>query len=363
MSLHYKKGKWYAAVYTGTINGRQVYEWSDGFEKKEDAQLAELKMKQDVIERGHKPIDKATFTYVAETWLETKKKEVAGRTYEDYKDNYERYIKGKFATKQIKDIEPIEIINFMVSLDLKPGSIAKIMTPLRQIFDFAITLGYIKTNPCDGIKKPNIKREKKKTWSPQQIKNFLNLPDTKEATCYTAFLILFSTGMRPGEVCGLDWTEFDGEGFNPTKGIDKNGNITDLKNEKAKEKIYLSPSLILHLNKLKIVQMNIWKQQHPFEEFPENTYINCFTDDWRPMTPDYLSKTFKRIIERNNLPPIRLYDARHSFGTNLMKEGVNPKVVADMMRHTTVKTTLDNYSHPDKDMYKNTIKMYNKKLI
>jgi site-specific recombinase XerD len=58
-----------------------------------------------------------------------------------------------------------------------------------------------------------------------------------------------------------------------------------------------------------------------------------------------------------------LYDARHSFGTNMMRDGVNPRIVADMMRHTSVTTTLNNYSHPDKDMYKNTIKKYNKKLI
>ena len=111
------------------------------------------------------------------------------------------------------------------------------------------------------------------------------------------------------------------------------------------------------------MQMDIWNDRHPFEPFQEDTYINCFTDDWRPMTPEYLNKAFKRILERNKIDPIRLYDARHSFGTNMMRDGVNPKIVADMMRHTTVKTTLDNYSHTDKDMYKKTIKMYNKKLV
>lgn len=364
MSLHYKKGKWYAAVYMGKANGKSMYEWSDGYELEEDAKLAELKMKQEAIERGHKPVDKASLGYVAGIWLETKRMTVSGRTHESYKECYDRYIKREFGDKQIKDIEPIDINSFMVSLKLEPGSIAKVMTTLKQIFDFAVTLGYIKTNPCTGIKKPNIRKKKRKTWGPQQIKRFLGLSDTKNATCYTAYLILFSTGMRPGEVCGLDWTEFDDEGFNPTKGIDKNGNITELKNDKAKEKIFLSPELIMHLKKLKVIQMNIWKQQHPFEPFPENTYINCFTDDWRPMTPDYLALAFKRILKRNNIEPIRLYEAaRHSFGTNLMKEGVNPKLVADLMRHTTVKTTLDNYSHPDDEMYKNTIAMYNKKFV
>jgi integrase len=176
-------------------------------------------------------------------------------------------------------------------------------------------------------------------------------------------MILFNTGMRPGEVCGLQWSDYDGECFTAKQGIGKKGNITELKNDKAREEVYLSPELIMHLNKVRVIQESIWEDQRPFEDFPKDTFINCFTDDWRPMTPSYLYKAFERILDKNKITAIRLYDARHSFGTNMMRNGVNPKMVADMMRHTTVKTTLDNYSHTDKDMYKNTIKKYNKKLV
>lgn len=358
-----KNGRWYAAVYNGIKNGKQEYEWSDGYDIKSDAQLKELEMKKDVLEREHKVLDKASLGYIADVWLKTKEKTVAVATYTGYKESYDNYIKKEFETKLIKDIEPIDINSFMISLGYKPATIAKIMCTLKQIFDFAIVLNYIKVNPCYGIKKPNIRIAKKKTWDEKQIKSFFKLPDVKEATCNTAFMILFNTGMRPGEVCGLQWSDYDGECFTAKQGIGKKGNITELKNDKAREEVYLSPELIMHLNKVRIIQENIWKEQRPFEDFPKDTFINCFTDDWRPMTPSYLYKAFERILENNKIAHIRLYDARHSFGTNMMRNGVNPKMVADMMRHTTVKTTLDNYSHTDKDMYKNTIKKYNKKLV
>lgn len=363
MSVQKKNGRWYAAVYVGTKEGKQIYEWSEGYDKKSDAQLKELEMRKEVIEREHKVLDKACLGYIAGVWLETKKKTVAKRTYEGYKESYDNHIKKEFEAKLIKDIEPLDINSFMISLKLKPSSIAKVMTTLNQIFSFAISMNYMRYNPCSGIKKPNIRNEKKKTWSPAQIKKFLSMKDTKEATCHTAFMILFNTGMRPGEVCGLRWCDYDGECFRPVIGIDKEGTVTELKNEKAKEEVYISPEVALHINSIKVIQANIWRQQKPFEDFPEDNYINCFTDDWRPMTPPYLYRTFERILKRNGIDHIRLYDARHSFGTNLMKDNVNPKMVADMMRHTSVKTTLDNYSHTDKDMYKNTVKKYNKKLI
>ena len=46
MAVQKKNGRWYAAVYMGTKNGKQEYEWSDGFDKKSDAQLEELEMKK-----------------------------------------------------------------------------------------------------------------------------------------------------------------------------------------------------------------------------------------------------------------------------------------------------------------------------
>jgi len=363
MSIHKKKGKWYAAVYTGMKNGKPVYEWSEGFNNKDDAILKEITMKKDVIERGRKVLEKDSFGHIAELWLETKRKTVAHATYTGYKNCYEYYIKNVFEEKMVIDIEPIDIVSFMTSLDYKPATIARIMTTLKQILDFAKSMKYIRNNPCNEVRKPNIRKSKKKTWTPKEINEFLSLKDTKEATCYTAFLILFSTGMRPGEVCGLRWRDYDGECFHPEIGIDKRGNETELKNDKAKEEIYLSPKLILHLNNLRVIQKTIWSNQHPFEDFPEDNFINCFTDDWRPMTPEYLYKAFQRIVKRNNLKPIRLYDARHSFGTNMMRDGVNPKIVAEMMRHTSVKTTLDNYSHTDEEMYKNAISMYNRKFV
>lgn len=363
MSVQKRGTKWYAAVYLGIKDGKQHYEWSEGFDKKSEAQLKEIEMRKAVIEKDHKVMDKASFGYLADIWLGTKKKMVATATYTGYKDCYEYYVKETFEKKKVKDIESIDINAFMVTLDKKPATVAKIMSVIKQIMDFAVTMGYIRDNPCNGVKKPNIRLTKKHTWSPRQIKDFLDLPDVKKAKCYTAFLILFSTGMRPGEVCGLRWKDYDGECFLPEIGIDKYGVPTELKNDKAREEIYLSPELIMHLRILKGIQQEIWASTHINIKFNNDNYINCFMDDWRPMTPDYLYMTFRRILEANKIEHIRLYDARHSFGTNMMKDGVNPKMVADMMRHTSVKTTLDNYSHTDRKMYKNTIKKYNNKLV
>lgn len=356
MSIQRKNGKYYAAVYLGMVNGKQAYEWSEGFNSKKEAELFEIGLKKDVIERNHRVRPKESFGNIAETWLKLKAKTVSEVTVDGYKDCYNMYIKDKFKDTKVKDIEAIDITNFMLDLDYMPATIKKIMSTLKQILDYAVTLDYIKYNPCIGVKKPNVKFTKKNTWDASTITNFLALDYVKESTIYTALLILFKTGMRPGEACGLRWCDFDGESFTPTVGIAKNGSVTELKNNKAHDNIYLTDDLIAYLIGLRKFQKKLYLANGI--QFSINGYINCLLPDFRPVTPNHLTHTFKKLVEKSGYEKIRLYDTRHSFGTNMMKSGINPKMVADMMRHNDVRTTLNNYSHTDKEMYKNTLEVY-----
>lgn len=356
MSVQKKNGKWYAAVYLGYVNGKRVYEWSEGYENKKDAKIKELELEKYVVERNHRVKPKESLGVIAETWLKLKEKTVAPVTHQGYKDCYNVYIKSIFEFKKINAIETIDIANFMLDLDYKPATIKKIMSTLKQIFDYAITLDYIKYNPCIGVTKPNVRFTKRNTWSADTISSFLSLDIVKKSPAYSAIIILFKTGMRPGEVCGLRWCDFDGESFTPTIGISKDGKVTDLKNAKAHESVYLTDDLIIYLKKLRKQRKELYLSSS--QQFSVDGYINCLLPDFRPITPNYLTHEFKKLIKKTGYEEIRLYDTRHSFGTNMMKNGVNPKMVADMMRHTDVRTTLNNYSHTDKEMYKDTLDMY-----
>ncbi|MDF2858676.1 MAG: integrase family protein, partial [Neobacillus sp.] len=227
MSVQKKNGRWYAAVYLGTKDGKQEYEWSEGFDSKPDAQLKELEMKKSVIESGHKVYEKESFTATADRWLKMREKTVSMATYRTNKNYYDIYIKEYFKEWLTKEIESSDIFDFMMQLDKAPATINKAMNLLSQIFDFAITLKQIRVNPCIGIKKPAIRKAKRKTWDEKTINRFLNLKDTKQSSAYTAFLILFTTGMRPGEVCGLRWSDWTDDYFIPTVGIDSKRSETD----------------------------------------------------------------------------------------------------------------------------------------
>lgn len=63
-------------------------------------------------------------------------------------------------------------------------------------------------------------------------------------------------------------------------------------------------------------------------------------------------RSFRRLLERAGLPRIRFHDLRHTPATLLMGAGEHPKVVADMLGHSQISTTLDLYSHTTPAMHR-----------
>jgi integrase len=59
---------------------------------------------------------------------------------------------------------------------------------------------------------------------------------------------------------------------------------------------------------------------------------------------------FKPLVKRAGLPNIRFHDLRHTCATLLLSKNVNPKVVSEMLGHSSIAITLDTYSHVLPDM-------------
>ena len=59
----------------------------------------------------------------------------------------------------------------------------------------------------------------------------------------------------------------------------------------------------------------------------------------------YLSFTFHRGLQRAGLPRLRIHDLRHTAATHLLTKHVHPKVVQELLGHSTIAITLDTYSH------------------
>lgn len=64
-----------------------------------------------------------------------------------------------------------------------------------------------------------------------------------------------------------------------------------------------------------------------------------------PIDARNLTRAFTALLARAGLPRIRFHDLRHSAATILLAQGVSPRVVMDLLGHSTIGMTLGTYSH------------------
>lgn len=88
------------------------------------------------------------------------------------------------------------------------------------------------------------------------------------------------------------------------------------------------------------------------KELLEDGYIKsdyvCTWKDGRVIEPNYLTRTFHKMISKSDLPTIRLHDLRHSVASNLLNMGFTVVQVAEWLGHSSSTTTLNYYAHTDK---------------
>jgi integrase len=66
---------------------------------------------------------------------------------------------------------------------------------------------------------------------------------------------------------------------------------------------------------------------------------------WRRLASRSRESVYGQLLRRAGLPDIRFHDLRHTCATLLLTKGVHPKIVSEMLGHSSVAITLDIYSH------------------
>ena len=65
----------------------------------------------------------------------------------------------------------------------------------------------------------------------------------------------------------------------------------------------------------------------------------------KPLDPNLLTRDFRSIVTKNQLPHLTFHGLRHLAAALLLKEGKSPKIVSELLGHSTITVTMDVYSH------------------
>ena len=208
-------------------------------------------------------------------------------------------------------------------------------TTCRTALEKAVTEGLITTNPAIGCRLPPKKAKEMQVLTQEEIQRFLI--QAHEEGYYEFFLLELTTGMRRGEILGLQWKDvnLDTGELHIRRQVVKKGAQTLLSKPKTKSSIrtiLLPPGMVEILAKLKKNATCDWVFPSPVKE-------------GEPRNPDSLYGRFQKILQRAQCKKVRFHNLRHTFATMALENGMDIKTLSAMIGHISAETTLNIYSH------------------
>ena len=241
-----------------------------------------------------------------------------------------------FSNKRMNGITAADIRkwqNELISQGYSQTYLRTINNQLTAVFNYAVRYYDLQNNPCRKAgRMGKNKADEMKFWTKDEFYKFIDSIMDKQKS-YAAFMTLFWTGMRLGELLALTPADIDFE--NKTISISKSYQrldgkdvITLPKTPKSKRTITVPDFLLADL-----------------KDYMNSIYCLEDTDRLFQVTKYFMEHEMQRGIKNSGVKRIRIHDIRHSHCALLFEMGITPLEVADHLGHERVETTMNVYAH------------------
>ncbi len=332
MPVYYddNRGTWYVSFHYKDYTGMNKRKLKRGFKKKRDAQEYERKFK----EHGHKD---PTITYAAfeEEYIEDCKHRFKPTTLTGKENCQKNYILPYFGKMRLCDITPLKVRTWQNEM-MEDGAFAettlnRMHSEFSAALNFAIKYYNLHDNACRMAGSMGTQyASEMKIWTQEEFERFIGFE--KKTAYRVAFMTLYWTGMRAGELLALTPEDIDrdnmvihvNKGFAVVEGSEL---FLTPKTPSSKRDIEINSQL--HEELLKYIDsMVIGKKERLF-------YFQ------RPG----MLKEFHKRAALAGLEQIRLHDLRHSHASWLIHKGIPITAISKRLGHKSPATTLRIYSH------------------
>jgi integrase len=288
-----------------------------------------------------------------------KKKPAPDATNEDRKSYstqtiYEGYLKKwivpRWGSCRLSEVKAVQVEGWLKDLcfpktavSLARGTKAKIRNIMSALFSHAIRWEWADKNPIKSVRQSAKRQRVPDILLPEEI---LAILDKLPEPLRTAVELDAFTGLRRGELIGLQWQDIDFKElvihvrrsvFLMVHGATKT--------EASAKDVPLDAELAETLKRL--------RTSSPYKGDTDWVFASARMKGKQPLWPDSLWHRYgKPAVKAAKISKrVAYHTFRHTFGTLLNANGENPKVVQELLRHANLKVTTDTYMQalsPDK---------------
>lgn len=280
-----------------------------------------------------------------------------------YMTYLEKHFFPSIGKKRLKDVTPLMIVNIMDTVKregnptkpLSRSTKKNILAAASSVFEVAVDWHLLKKNPAKGVKIGKDMRKDVKMYQPyttKEISHIFECLQKEEQDFQVMLSIALLTGAREGEIAALEEKHVQAhvEDSRTFYAIMVEQTIIVKKKEGAVLQPYtkteVSDAVTIPKHLYDAIQSYI-ADMRPYRKVVSLNgprFLFCHADG-KPYRPTSLSRRFQRFQKRHGIRKVRFHDLRHSNATYMIMEGVPMKIVQERLRHKTLSTTMDIYSH------------------
>lgn len=316
--------------------------------------------------------------YATETFMPRKSATFSETTKDTYTRCFER-IFHYLGNLRMEDIRPVDITNFLLALQTKEtakqnvgkeikdtgkplsyGTIIKHYTVLHSMFRSAFMDDVIPANPMDKVQRPKPRKDdaapEVQALDTAEARRLLQCLSKEPLQWQAIIRLMLDSGCRRGEICGLRWRSVDF--INNTITIENNLQYTPEKGifnttpkGKKSRTIDIDPEIMSLLRELRSQQKVTTLEGY------------CFTQhNGEPLHPQTPTRHLHKFGEKYDFPGLHPHQLRHTAATIAITNGADIASVSAKLGHAETATTLNLYTHANRESIKQANEIYRKAL-
>jgi integrase len=294
--------------------------------------------------------------YLTKEWLPSVRIEIEPTTYSYLESVTRLYINPRLGEVPVSAIHRDMLRDLYRELLRTPGrhggflskhTVVQVHATLSWAFQTLVESRRLPSNPAWGVRPRVAKSERRRPiiWDPSQLLHFLEF--VKGDKYYELWNLLALTGMRRGEVIGLQWGDFSQDmKFVAIRRawcqVGSSAYMTAPKGASAR-RINLLPQTTAVLKRYHRRQQTL-RTKSGLKAIKAQDHL-FVRPDGDLLIPSMVTKRFIKLTKDADLVRIRLHDLRHTHASHLLEAGGNYKAVQERLGHADPVFTIDTYVH------------------
>lgn len=289
-----------------------------------------------------------------------------------YRGLAKHHINSQIGTVMVKNLDGARISEMLAALNTSgksPRLCQQVYDFLKKTLKVAVSQHKVYRNECELVDRPKVPDKEMAVLDAEQA---AALKKAAVGDRFHALIVLvLNTGLRWGELAGLQCKDLD---LNRGHLSVKRAVITDKRPGEhecprtAEPKGKRGRPILLPMEAVNALREHYQKMK------AENhlEYVFCDSKGGLLRPSNFLRRTFRPLLEKTNneldaeskIPKrFRFHDQRHTHATDLLRDGVHPKIVSERLGHSSTGITEDIYQHALPDMQQSVISIMDKRYL